>query len=398
MGEHDEAVEGATVSAGGSGAAYEALRDVLKAISRSPGDLDSVLDVIVRHLTQLCNADIGMVYLPLDEGHYLGSAGYAMRPEHLDYERAHPTPITPGTLIGRVVLSGDVVQIEDTATDPSYTWSEGRRVGGYRTMLGMPISKDSQPIGAVGLANFDVRLFTPEQIELVRTFADQAAIVIDNVRLLSTIERQREELARFVPSPVADLITRPDGRQLLDGHRREVTAVSVDLRGFTAFAEAAEPEEVMTALRAYHEAMGKQIVAHSATLEHFAGDGLMIFLNDPVEVPDHTLAAVRMALGMRAAFEPLAASWRRQGFELGMGIGISVGYASLGRVGFEGYYGYSIIGSVANLAARLCSIAKDGQIVLSERAYSRVEGEVQGTSIGAIELKGFRRPVVAYSV
>jgi class 3 adenylate cyclase len=154
----------------------------------------------------------------------------------------------------------------------------------------------------------------------------------------------------------------------------------------------------MAALRAYHEAMGRHIVAHGATLEHFAGDGLMIFLNDPVPVPDHTSVAVRMALAMRDAFEPLAAGWRRQGFELGMGIGISVGYASLGRVGFEGYYGYAVVGSVANLAARLCAVASDGQIVLSERAYARVEGEVRGASIGAVELKGFRRPVVAYSI
>jgi class 3 adenylate cyclase len=391
-------VDGAATRASGSKAAYEALRDVLQAVSRSPGDLDSVLDVVVRHLVELCQADIGMIYLPLDEGHFRGVAGYAMLPEHLAYERSHPTPITPGTMVGRVVLSGDVIQIEDTATDPSYTWVEGREKGGFRTMLGVPISKETQLIGTVGLARFEVRPFAPEQIELVRTFADQAAIVIDNVQLLATIERQRTELAGYLPSPVVDLIATPDGQQLLDGHRREVTVVSVDLRGFTAFAEAAEPEEVMAALRDYHHELGAVIVAHGATLEYFAGDGMMLFLNDPVPMPDHTLVGVRMAVAMRTAFEPLAAKWRRQGFELGMGIGISVGYASLGRIGFEGYYGYALIGSVANLAARLCAIAEDGQIVLSERAFSRVDAEIAGTEIGALELKGFRRPVVAYRV
>jgi class 3 adenylate cyclase len=379
-------------------AAYEALRDVLSAVSGSPGDLESLLHVVVRHLVELCQADMGMIYLPIDEGHYRAAAGYAMRPEHLDYELTHPTPVTPGTMVGRVVLSRDVVQIEDAASDPTYTWTEGRAIGGFRSFLGVPVSKESRLVGTVGLARYDVRPFTSDQIELVKTFADQAAIIIDNVQLLATIERQRAELARYLPSPVAELIARPDGQQLLDGHRRDVTAVSVDLRGFTAFAEAAEPEEVMAALRAYHEAMGKLIVEHRATLEHFAGDGLMIFLNDPVPVAEHTLVAARMALAMRTAFEPLAASWRRQGFELGMGIGISVGYASLGRVGFEGYYGYAVVGSVANLAARLCSIAGDGQIVLSERAYARVEAEISGTPLGAFELKGFRRPVVAYSI
>ena len=164
-----------------------------------------------------------------------------MSPEHLAYERAHPTPITPGTMVGRVVLSGDVVQIEDTATDASYTWVDGREKGGFRTMLGVPISKESVLIGTVGLARFEVRPFTPEQIELVRAFADQAAIVIDNVQLLATIERQRAELSGCLPSPVVDLIARPHGRQVLDGHRSEVTVVSVDLRGFTAFAQPAEP-------------------------------------------------------------------------------------------------------------------------------------------------------------
>jgi len=391
-------VDGAAPPAGGTSAAYEALRDVLKAVSRSPGDLDSVLDVVVRHLVELCQADIGMIYLPIDEGHFRGAAGYAMRPEHLAYERAHPTPVTPGTMVGRVVLSGDVVQIEDTATDPSYTWVEGRRVGGFRTMLGVPISKEAHLVGTVGLARFDVQAFTPEQIEVVRTFADQAAIIIDIVQLAATIERQRTELAGYLPTPVVDLISRADGGQLLEGHRREVTVVCTDLRGFTAFAEAAEPEEVMTALRDYHQAMGRVIVAHGATLEYFAGDGMMLFLNDPDPLPEHTQVATRMAIALREAFVPLSARWRRQGFELGMGIGISVGYASLGRIGFEGYYGYALIGSVANLAARLCAIAADGQIVLSERAYARVETEVTGTSIGAVELKGFRRPVVAFSV
>jgi class 3 adenylate cyclase len=244
----------------------------------------------------------------------------------------------------------------------------------------------------------EVRPFTDGEIRLVETFADQAAIVIDNVRLLGTISRQREELARYLPSTVAELVSSPEGEQLLAGHRREVSAVFCDLRGFTAFAESAEPEEVLDVLREYHREMGEVIVSHHATLEHFAGDGMMIFLNDPEPVPDHPAQAALMAFEMRDRFARLAEGWRRRGFDLGLGIGISVGFAALGRIGFEGRLGYAIVGSVANLAARLCGVAEPGQIVLSERAFARVDSIVTATPLGRLELKGFRRPVDAYAL
>jgi class 3 adenylate cyclase len=194
------------------------------------------------------------------------------------------------------------------------------------------------------------------------------------------------------------MISSPEGEALLAGHRQEVTAVFADLRGFTNFAESAEPEEMFDVLREYHREMGAIIVAHRATLEHFAGDGMMIFLNDPEPVPDHPAEGVRMAVEMRDRFAGLAERWRRAGFDLGLGIGISVGYATLGRIGFEGHYGYAILGSVANLAARLCAVAEPGQIVLSERLYARVEQIVTASSLGQLELKGFRRPVAAYAL
>ena len=379
-------------------AQLDALREVLRAISLSPFDLEGVLSIVVERMSKLCNADIGMIYLPDGEGSFRAVAPYGMNPEHAEYERSHPTPVTPGTMVGRVALSGETVQIEDAATDPSYTWKEGREIGGFHSFLGVPIRKEGELIGEVGLARLEVRRFSDDEIELVQTFADQAAIVIDNVRLVGTIDRQREELARYLPSTVAELISSPDGEQMLAGHRREVSAVFADLRGFTNFAESAEPEEMLDVLREYHREMGAIIVARHGTLEHFAGDGMMIFLNDPEPVPDHPTEAVRMAVEMQDRFRGLSEHWRRLGFDLGLGIGISVGYATLGRIGFEGHLGYAILGSVPNLAARLCAVAEPGQIVLSERLYARVESNVTATPLGQLELKGFRRPVGAYAL
>jgi len=324
-------------------------------------------------------------------------AVWGLRPEHTAYEMEHPSPISQQTVVGRVVLSGDVVQLEDAAADPTYTWP-GRDIGGFRTIIGVPIRKEDQLIGVVNLARYEVRPFSPAEIELVQTFADQAAIVLDNAQLLSTVKRQREELAGYLPSTVAQLVSTPRGDELLAGHRREVSAVYCDLRGFTAFAESAEPEEVLDVLRTYHRQMGEVIGRYRGTLEHYAGDGMMVFLNDPEPVPDHPAEAVRMAVEMEARFAELAAVWRRQGFELGLGIGVSVGYATLGRIGYQGHYGYAVIGSVANLAARLCAIAEAGEILLSERAYSRVEGIAQAAARGSVELKGFRRAVEVYEL
>jgi class 3 adenylate cyclase len=216
--------------------------------------------------------------------------------------------------------------------------------------------------------------------------------------LTATIERQREELSRFLSPQVAALVSSPEGEQLLAGHRRQITAVFCDLRGFTAFAETAEPEELFGVLRDYHEAMGALIVEHGGTLEHFAGDGIMIFFNDPVLQPDHVERAVRMAVAMRARFADLAVRWRKLGYELAFGVGIAVGYATLGRIGFDGRFDYGAIGNAVILASRLSSEAKGGQILLSQRAFAAVEEIVEAESVGELALKGFSRPVPAVDV
>jgi adenylate cyclase len=216
--------------------------------------------------------------------------------------------------------------------------------------------------------------------------------------LTATIERQREELSRFLSPQVAALVSSPQGEQLLAGHRRQITAVFCDLRGFTAFAETAEPEELFGVLRDYHEAMGALIVEHGGTLEHFAGDGIMIFFNDPVLQPDHVERAVRMAVAMRERFAGLAVRWRKLGYELAFGVGIAVGYATLGRIGFDGRFDYGAIGNAVILASRLSSEAKGGQILLSQRAFAAVEEMVEAESVGELALKGFSRPVPAVDV
>jgi class 3 adenylate cyclase len=217
-------------------------------------------------------------------------------------------------------------------------------------------------------------------------------------QLNRTIERQKEELSRFLSPQIAALISSFDGEQLLAGHRREITVAFCDLRGFTHFAEEADPEELMTVLAEYHRMMGGAITEHGGTLEHFAGDGVMVFFNDPITQDDHVERAVRMAVAMRDRFAPLSASWRHRGYELGFGVGIAVGFATLGRIGFDGRHDYGAIGNVTILASRLSSQAQDGQILLSPRAQTMLEDLVESESVGELTLKGLTRPVAASNV
>jgi class 3 adenylate cyclase len=205
-------------------------------------------------------------------------------------------------------------------------------------------------------------------------------------------------LKRFFSPQLAELILSGGAEDPLKTHRRDVTVVFLDLRGFTAFAETAEPEEVMGVLREYHAEMGTLILAHEGTLERFTGDGMMIFFNDPVPVPDPAGRAIRMALAMRDRVGELAARWRNQGYELDLGIGIAQGYATIGAIGFEGRRDYGAVGTVTNLASRLCGEAKPGQILISRRVLGAVEQLLEVEPVGNLVLKGFLKPVPAFSV
>jgi class 3 adenylate cyclase len=238
-----------------------------------------------------------------------------------------------------------------------------------------------------------------------RQVEEQAAQIAEwNARLETRVAEQVAQigqiskLTRFLSPKVSDLIMAGDADDPLKTRRREITVVFVDLRGFTGFTETAEPEEVMGVLREYHAELGRAIIAYDGTIEHFAGDGVMILFNDPLPVPEHELQAIRMALRMRDAMVGLVQGWRKRGHMLGFGAGIAGGYATIGTIGFEGRFDYGAIGTVTNLAARLCGEAGDGQILIPPRIFSNVETSIDTHLVGELTLKGFQRPVVTHDV
>jgi class 3 adenylate cyclase len=218
--------------------------------------------------------------------------------------------------------------------------------------------------------------------------------VADGIAQLERMGRMK----RFFSPQIAELILSGGTDDPLRSHRREITVVFLDLRGFTAFTETADPEEVMGVLREYHAEMGRLILSYQGTLERFAGDGIMIFFNDPVELDNPAAHAVRMAVEMQCSFAKLNSGWKKRGYDLNMGIGIAQGFATLGAIGFEGRQDYGAIGNVTNLAARLCAEAAAGQVLVSQRVLGRVEDLVQAEAVSELALKGFRQPVRAFNV
>ncbi len=233
--------------------------------------------------------------------------------------------------------------------------------------------------------------------------AQTAELAQWNRTLEARVDEQVEELEkmnrlrRFLSPTLAEVIV-SQGESVLESHRREIATLFADLRGWTSFSATTEPEEVMKIIGEFHNRMGELILRYEATVGWFAGDGLMVWFNDPIPCDDPAARAVRMAVEMREAMSELTAKWRKRGHELDFGVGIALGYATLGRIGFDGRYDYGAVGSVMNLAARLCSEAKSGQIVISERVYSELEELLEAEPVGELTLKGFMKPVAAYNV
>ena len=369
-----------------------AIGSVLRAVARAAG-LQPVLDEVIEAARHLCDGEYGSLHLL--QGSLLPAVSSSGRADQWDYDKHHPHTLDRTTAVGRAALTQRTVHIPDVLADPEYTYAGPR---GFRAILGVPVLFEDELIGIIGVIRSEPEPFTEEHIQLVQTFADQAAIAIANARLIDAVERQRTELSRFVSPQVAALVSSRSGEQLLAGHRAYISCCFCDLRGFTAFAETSAPEELLELLREYHTIVGELIPVYDGTLEHFAGDGLMVFFNDPVPVEDHELKAIRLALAVKQRFAELADTWRKRGSELALGVGIAAGYATLGRIGFEGRWDYGALGPVTNLAARLSSHAEDDQILISQRVFAEVENIVDAAPVGEIDLKGFGRPITAYVV
>jgi class 3 adenylate cyclase len=263
-----------------------------------------------------------------------------------------------------------------------------------QSQLALPLLVKDRLVGVLAVESQRPGAFDELDEVLLRIVGHQAATAIDNARTYRMVD-QLTRLKRFFSPHLAELIIRGGADDPLKTHRREVTVVFLDLRGFTAFAETAEPEEVMGVLREYHAEMGKLILAHEGTVERFTGDGLVIFFNDPMPVPDAGIRAARMAVEMQERVSELAIGWRRLGYDLGLGIGIAKGFATIGGIGFEGRLDYGAIGTVTNLAARLCGEAKGGEILLSTRLIGELEDVAEIEALAPLTLKGFARPVPA---
>ena len=320
----------------------------------------------------------------------------------------------PGSVLDRIRSTKQIVHVADMQLERPAT-AAIVELAGARTFLSVPMLKDNELIGIIGIYRQEVRPFTDKQIELVKSFAAQAVIAIENARLLNDLNKLNQQLEqrvadqvneiermsrlrRFLPSQVADLIVASGTEKQLEGHRREITALFCDLRGFTGFSESSDPEDVMELLREYHAAIGGIINKYGGTLERYAGDGVMVVFNDPIPVDNPALQAVLMAIDMRAAIGDLIEKWRKLGHDIGFGIGIAHGFATLGTIGFEGRFDYAAIGTVSNVASRLCDEAKPGQILISPRVLMAVEKDITVELVGDFTLKGIRRPLTAHNV
>ena len=406
-----------------------ATREILQVISRSRDDERPVFDAILKCASRLCDVPLGFLSI-CDEARsqvtipaYLG-----VRPEFADILDDFLEPLEGSPLIAsRIIAEGEVILSDDIGNDPRYEAHHIRRsqmvdVGGVKSVLAVPLISDGQAIGGIVLYRREIAPFSEDDVALVKSFADQAVIAIDNVKQFRAVQARTAEvqalnetletrvkdqvgelerlgrLKRFLSPQVADAVVSAGDESMLSSHRALIATLFCDIRGFTAFCETAEPEETIEVLQTYHEEMGKLLNEHGAGVDHRLGDGLMVIFNDPLPCDDPAGDALRLGLAMRARMDELAAQWRKLGHRLGFGVGISLGYATVGMVGSEGRYEYTANGTTVNLAARLCDQAEDGEILLSPRAYSAVEDIAEAETRGEYDLKGIKVPVEIFRV
>jgi adenylate cyclase len=402
-----------------------ATTEILQVINSSPGDLAPVFDAVVEKAMRLCEATNGTLFTY--DGDRFHAAAIHGDTRFVEWCR-QLGPFRPPANTGlervsrgeRLVHIADVRELDAFGTAPEFRQSI--EIAGTRSQLTVALCRDEVLLGALGVYRQEIRPFTDKQITLLQNFAAQAVIAMENARLIGELHERTDQIAelnrglearvaeqveelgrvvrlkRFLAPQLAELIVSQGDEKILESHRREIVVVFCDLRGYTAFTETAEPEEVLDFLREYHGVLGPLVSEFEGTLDQFSGDGIMVFFNDPVPCPDPAERAVKMAIAMREEAGTLIASWRRRGRLLGFGAGIAQGYATLGQIGFAERSGYTAIGTVCNLAARLCAEAQDGQILIGQRVAVAVEETITLEEVGALTLKGLTQPVVAYNV
>jgi class 3 adenylate cyclase/HAMP domain-containing protein len=417
------------------------LEEVGRAVSSSL-DLNAVLPTVAARALEITHADAVLIYgydASKRQFHLSEAIGIDKQAEgrHL--------AIDEGTsVLGEAASRSEPIAIPDLDTAADHLLRDVAVAAGFHSVLVVPLVDQKGVLGSLVVLRKNAGEFSANLIGLIKTFAHQSVLAMRNARLFTEVDHKSRELEtahstvrqqadklqeqtdqlkdwnkslehrvetqlaeierirrleRFLAPQVAQLIASSDGHEgLLDSHRREVTVVFCDLRGFTAFTESTEPEEAMNVLREYHAALGELIFRYEGTLDRYAGDGVMILFNAPIQFADHTARAVKMAVEMRDTIGHLTERWRNRGHNLGFGIGIALGYATLGQIGFEQRLEYAAIGSVTNLASRLCDEAKAGQIVVGRRVYGMVEQWVEGRPIDDLNLKGFNHPVLAAEI
>ncbi|SDC91563.1 adenylate/guanylate cyclase domain-containing protein [Ruegeria marina] len=396
-----------------------ASRDILRVITSSREDSLPVFDVILAHARRLCDSLHAGLFLVSEDGKELQLAAYQGEDEWLvalHFQNPPRLEDTDNPLV-RSAVTRTVILISDTETE-----NPDPNTGGARSLLHVPLLARGRCHGVLSLAGRVPEAFPGADIELIQLFADHAMIAVENVRQFCALRDKTEEvhrlnqslqerveeqvgelermgrLKRFLPPAVADTIVSLGADRMLSSHRALLGVLFCDIRGFTAFCETAEPEETIEVLQTYHEEMGKLINAHGAGVDHRMGDGIMVLFNDPIPCENPAGEAVRLAVAMRARMAELGRQWKRLGYRLGFGVGVSLGYATVGMVGSEGRFDYTASGTAINLGSRLCDEAEDGEILLSPRAAIAVEDEFRVVSRGTLHLKGIREPIEVFKL
>ncbi len=417
------------------------LEEVGRAVASSL-DLNAVLPTVAARALEITHADAVLIY-----GYDANSRKFNLT-EAIGIDRSaegdHLSVDEANSVLGEAATKGEPIAIPDLADAGDILLRDVAIAAGFHSVLVVPLVDQQGVLGSLVVLRRAAGEFSPNLIGLMRTFAHQSVLAMRNARLFTEVDQKGRELAtahstvqeqagklqeqtdqlrdwnksleervqtqlteiersrrleRFLAPQVAQLIASSDGDEgLLDSQRREVTVVFCDLRGFTAFTETTEPEEAMSVLREYHAALGEIIFRYEGTLDRYAGDGVMILFNAPIQFADHTKRAVKMAVEMRDTIGALTERWRNRGHSLGFGMGIALGYATLGQIGFEQRLEYAAIGSVTNLASRLCDEAKANQIVVARRVYGAVEQWVEAKPLDDLVLKGFNHPVLAVEI